>query len=163
MIRLLLPAALLLCAPAHVFGQTVERRDGPAGSPILTGVIVPPSARWVLLSGQVPPVVDPSKPSTSIEAFGDTEAQTVGVFRRIETLLKAEGLGFGDVVKLTVFLVGDPKLGGRQDFKGFSAGYARFFGTAEQPNKVARSTVQVAGLVNPGWLVEIEAIAVKLP
>jgi enamine deaminase RidA (YjgF/YER057c/UK114 family) len=67
------------------------------------------------------------------------------------------------VVKLTVYLVGDPAKGGKLDFAGFSQGYAQFFGTAQQPNKVARTTVQVAALANPGFLVEIEAVAAKVP
>jgi enamine deaminase RidA (YjgF/YER057c/UK114 family) len=71
------------------------------------------------------------------------------------------GLSLGDVVKMTVFLVGDPATGGKMDFKGFSEAYAQFFGTAGQPNVVARSTMQVSALVNPGWLVEIEVIAAK--
>jgi enamine deaminase RidA (YjgF/YER057c/UK114 family) len=41
------------------------------------------------------------------------------------------------------------------------AAYSRFFGTKEQPNKPARSTVQVAALVAPWALVEIEVIAAK--
>jgi enamine deaminase RidA (YjgF/YER057c/UK114 family) len=32
---------------------------------------------------------------------------------------------------------------------------------AEQPNFPARSTMQVAGPVNPGWLVKIEVTAVR--
>lgn len=35
------------------------------------------------------------------------------------------------------------------------------FGTAGQPNKLARSTVKVAGLATPGGLAEIELVAVK--
>ncbi len=57
----------------------------------------------------------------------------------------------------------DPKLGGKMDFAGFNAGYKEFFGTAENPNLVARSTVQVAGLAGPNFLIEIEAIAAKVP
>jgi enamine deaminase RidA (YjgF/YER057c/UK114 family) len=41
------------------------------------------------------------------------------------------------------------------------AGYSQFFGTKEQPNKPARSAVQVAALVAPGALLEIEVIAAK--
>ena len=40
-------------------------------------------------------------------------------------------------------------------------GYSASFGTKEQPNKPARSTMQVAGLVREGWLVEIEVTAAK--
>jgi enamine deaminase RidA (YjgF/YER057c/UK114 family) len=113
------------------------------------------------LSGQVPSVTDSSKPADSIEAYGDTRAQAVTTFTKIKGLLADQGLGFGDVIKLSVYLVGDPKKGGKLDFKGFSEAYAQFFGTAEQPNLVARTTVQVAALANPGFLVEIEATAAK--
>jgi enamine deaminase RidA (YjgF/YER057c/UK114 family) len=67
------------------------------------------------------------------------------------------GLGFGDVVKMNVFLVGDSATG-KMDFKGFMEAYTRFFGTADQPNLPARSAVQVAGLAAPGVLVEIECV-----
>ena len=44
---------------------------------------------------------------------------------------------------------------------GMKEAYARFFGTPGQPGRPARATVQVAGLVDEGQLVEIEAIAVR--
>jgi len=65
-----------------------------------------------------------------------------------------------DVVKMQIFLVGDPAKDGRIDFAGFMDGYRRHFGGMDQPNLPARSTVKVAGLVNPDWLVEIEVTAV---
>jgi enamine deaminase RidA (YjgF/YER057c/UK114 family) len=145
---------------AHA-APTVTRHGADGPSPILTGVTVPAGLETLYLSGQVPPVVDKAADATSPAAYGDTKAQTIGIFRKIEGLLAAQGYTLRDVIKLTVFLVGDPQLGGKQDFKGFSEGYAQFFGTTEQPNKVARSTVQVAALANPGFLVEIEAVAVK--
>ena len=43
----------------------------------------------------------------------------------------------------------------------FNEPYREFYGTAAQPNLPARSVMQVAGLVVPGWLVEIEVIAVR--
>jgi enamine deaminase RidA (YjgF/YER057c/UK114 family) len=109
----------------------------------------------------VPPMVDESAPKTSVKAFGDTKTQTVGVLKEIDKILKTAGIGMGDVVKMQVFLVGDPAKGDRMDFAGFMEGYRKFFGTPEQPNLPARSAMQVAGLVNPGWLVEIEVTAVK--
>ena len=51
---------------------------------------------------------------------------------------------------MTVYLVGDPAKGDKMDFEGFMAAYSQFFGTKEQPNLPARSTVQVAGLVAAG-------------
>jgi len=154
-------ASLGVVAAAQPAGAAeVVRHIGNPQSPILSGVTVPGGTTLVMLSGQVPPAVDSSKPADSIDAYGDTKTQTVGVLKRIEGLLVAQGLGMGDVVRMTVFLVGDPKLGGKMDFKGFSEGYAQFFGTAAQPNKVARSTVQVAALASPAFLVEIEVTAV---
>jgi len=41
------------------------------------------------------------------------------------------------------------------------AAYTQFFGTAAQPNKPSRSTVQVAGLVAPGALVEVDVVAAR--
>ena len=95
--------------------------------------------------------------------MGDTEAQTVGALGRIQELLKAQGLGMGDVVMMRVFLLGDPAKGGHMDFPGMMAGYTQFFGTAAQPNKPARTTVQLAGLAAPGALVEIEVQAARAP
>jgi enamine deaminase RidA (YjgF/YER057c/UK114 family) len=67
----------------------------------------------------------------------------------------------GDVIKMQVFLVGDPKLKGKMDFEGFMKGYTKFFGTKEQPKLPSRSVFQVAALANPVWLVEIEVTAIR--
>ena len=40
-------------------------------------------------------------------------------------------------------------------------GYKQFYGTEAQPNKTARITSQVAALVAPGMMVEIEVQAAK--
>jgi enamine deaminase RidA (YjgF/YER057c/UK114 family) len=66
-----------------------------------------------------------------------------------------------DVVKMTVFLAGDPAKGGKLDFPGLQASYTKFFGTPGQPNKPARSAFQVAALAAPWALVEIEVSAVR--
>jgi enamine deaminase RidA (YjgF/YER057c/UK114 family) len=81
--------------------------------------------------------------------------------KKIEATLKSMDLTMKDVVKMQVFLVGDPALGGKMDFAGLMESYRQFFGTAEQPNLPARSAMKVAGLANPGWLVEIEVTAVR--
>ena len=63
---------------------------------------------------------------------------------------------------MQVFLVGDPAKEGKMDFGGFMEGYVKYFGKeAGQMNLPARSTMQVAALANPGWLVEIEVTAVR--
>jgi enamine deaminase RidA (YjgF/YER057c/UK114 family) len=75
---------------------------------------------------------------------------------------KELGVGFGDIIKMTVFLVGDPEMDGKMDFAGFMRAYTRYFGTEEQPNKPARSAVQIAGLAGgPYMLVEIEAVIAR--
>ena len=62
---------------------------------------------------------------------------------------------------LRVLLVGDPKLGGRMDFAGMMAAYNEVYGS--RAKKPARITSQVAGLVAPGMLAEIEVQAARTP
>ncbi len=132
-------------------------------SPIAIMVSVPPGATTYYVSGMIPPVVNPNAPKGSIESFGDTKTQTEGALGKIKDALAAQGLGFGDVVMMHVYLAGDPAKDGKMDFAGMMEGYKEFFGTPEQPNKPARSTVQVAALAAPGALIEIEVLAAKAP
>ena len=90
----------------------------------------------------------------------DTKTQTVGALQAIQKSLAAQKLTLGDVVMMHVYLAADP-VTGKMDFAGFMGGYTQFFGTKEQPNKPARSAMQVAALAAPGALVEIEVIAVR--
>jgi len=115
----------------------------------------------VFLSGIVPSAADPQASRGTPGFYGNTEAQTINVLTSMQANLESMGLGLGDVIKLTVFLVGDPALNNQMDFSGFMAGYTRFFGTAEQPSLPARSAFQIAALTQPLMFVEIEAIAVR--
>jgi enamine deaminase RidA (YjgF/YER057c/UK114 family) len=126
--------------------------------PIAQAVEVSGNVRTVYVSGQVPPVVSKDADPNSREAYGDTKTQTVGALNRIKAILEGLGLGMGDVVKMQVFLV--HSAAAPMDFKAFMEGYTQFFG-GSQPNLPARSVVGVAALANPGFLVEIEVIAVK--
>jgi enamine deaminase RidA (YjgF/YER057c/UK114 family) len=135
-------------------------RIGPDASPISVSVSVPPGSRLVYVSGQVPDVVDAAAPEGSTARYGDTETQTRSVLRKVEEALKAQGLALGDVVMMRVFLVAPPGQS-RMDFAGMMKAYREYFGTTAQPDKPARSTMQVGGLVDSGWLVEIEATAAK--
>jgi enamine deaminase RidA (YjgF/YER057c/UK114 family) len=147
----LLLAAALLATPV-VHAQQIKRTPIPNSSfPISVAVSVPAGAETVYFSGVLPESVD-----------ADTQAQTLSVLNRLKAALASEGLGFADVVSLRVFLVGDPKLDNRLDFKGLNASFGQFFGTAEQPNKPARTAVQVAALPLPGALVEIDLIAARV-
>lgn len=162
---LVLGAAALLAAnlPAAAGAQAVNRIGNTPQARILTGAIVAPGAEIFHLSGQLASPIDPSKPATTVEAFGDTKTQTVSIFNKIKTILAAQGYTMSDVFKMTVFVTAAPGMDGKMDFAGFNAGYAEFFGTAENPNKVARSTVQVAGLAGPNFLIEIEVTAARMP
>lgn len=153
-------AALMMSTVASA--APIVRHTNPPPAIILGGVTIPPGAELVLLSGQLASPIDPAK-TDSIEAYGDTKTQTVSTLNKVKAALAKLGYSMADVVKLTVFVMGDPKLGGKMDFAGFNAGYKEFFGTAENPNLAARSTVQVAGLAGPNFLIEIEAIAAKAP
>ncbi|UGQ46899.1 RidA family protein [Massilia endophytica] len=155
---LLLSAAL---AGGSARAQDIVRHKIPGSDfPIAQAVTLPPNATIHFISGQVPPVIDRSAPAESLAAYGDTKTQTVGVLKKIEEVLKSMGLAMGDVVKMQVFLVGDPAKGGRADIKGFMEAYTQFFG-GPQPNLPARAVMQVAALNVPGWLVEIEVVAAK--
>lgn len=158
MLRLIVGiSALALAAGAPA--QTVKRL-GPENAPISASVEMPAGSRLVYVSGTVPDPLDASATAGSGLRFGDTEAQTRSVLSKIEAQLKQHGLAMGDVVMMRVFLVAPPN-STRMDFAGMMRGYSAFFGTAQQPNKPARSTMQVAGLVDPGWLVEIEVTAAR--
>jgi enamine deaminase RidA (YjgF/YER057c/UK114 family) len=124
------------------------------------------SAVWagdtLYVSGMTgPPVTPEDKTKGTPAVYGDTEQQTMGALKAIETTLKGQGLTMADVVEMQVFLVGDPAKGGKMDFAGMNASYGKFFGTAEQPNRPVRAAVQLAALANPNALVEIMVIAVK--
>jgi enamine deaminase RidA (YjgF/YER057c/UK114 family) len=147
--------AAMLCASLHfAIAQTaVTRIPLPNNSPfpISEGVW---AGDTLYLSGSIDSSVAKGTP-------GDTETQTVNILKSIETTLESQHLTLADVVLMHAYLAGDPVRGGKMDFAGFMAGYTQFFGTKDQPNKPARSAMQVAALALPGALVEIEVIAVN--
>ncbi len=129
------------------------------GSPIATSILVPEGRDIVYVSGTVPDAVNKEAPPGSVERFGDTEAQTRSVLGKIERELKAHGMDLRNVVMMRVFLVAPP---GEKamDFRGMMKAYLERYPMG-QTDKPARSTMEVAGLVDPGWLVEIEVTAAK--
>jgi enamine deaminase RidA (YjgF/YER057c/UK114 family) len=139
--------------------QTTVRHVQQADRPIATAVW---AGDTLYLSGQLASPQTPADPAKGTgDVYGDTEAQSTSALTKIQAALKTEGLTMGDVVMMHVFLAGDPAKGGKLDFPGMMAAYLRFFGTKDQPNKPARSAMQVAALAAPWALVEIEVIAVK--
>jgi len=154
---------LFLFAGANICAADVTRHPLPNNStfPIAQAVEASADSTLIWHSGTVPGPANPDAERGTREYWGDTEAQALSVFSRMEASFEKLGVGFGDVLKMTVFLVGDPELGGRMDFDGFMRAYTKYFGTAEQPNLPARSAVQIAGLAGEGMLVEVEVVLAR--
>jgi enamine deaminase RidA (YjgF/YER057c/UK114 family) len=150
----------LSCAALALAGtaQAQVTRTGAPTATISSLVTVPAGYASVYVAGTTA-----STPGQAIPETMDSKAQTTVILEKIKALLAAEGLGLGDIVKMNVYLVGVPSKGGAMDSAGMNESYRTFFGTADQPNKPVRATVQVAALGSPTTLVEIEATAAKKP
>ena len=160
--ELLAGACLLaLCARPAPAAEPVVRHD-VAGFPIAASIEVPAGYSTVYLSGMGAEIADKSAKPMTLAAYGDTETQTRSALNRIAATLAGLHLGLGDVVQMHAYIAADPKLG-RIDFAGMMKAYKEFFGTSGQPDLPTRSAFQVAGLANPGWLIEIEVQAVRKP
>ena len=160
-IRLLCPLLLLSSLAA---AQDVVRHKLPNGNPfpISAAVEVPAGQDAGLLErhgARRSPI--PKAPKDSIAAYGDTKDPNHRRAQHHQGELESLHLTLGDVIKMQVFMAGDPAKGGKMDFAGFMQGYTQFFGTPAQPNLPVRSAMQVAALANPGFLVEIEVTAVR--
>ena len=141
-------ASLLLCSqPSQTAEGLVIQRNGTPGAPFSSSIWV---GDLLYVSGMLPEATT-----------GDTRAQTASTLGAIRKVLQSQGLDLADVIQMHVYLVGDPTQGGKMDFAGMNAAYLEHFGTAVQPNRPVRSTVQVAGLARPGALVEIEVVAAR--
>lgn len=127
--------------------RTVATAQAPrAIGPYSQGVLVGTPGHTVLYTaGQIP-----LDPATGELVPGDVRAATNRVLDNLAAILAEAGMGFGDVVKTTVFLVD------LADFAAMNEEYGkRFDGTFP-----ARSTVQVAALPK-GARVEIEVVAAR--
>lgn len=98
----------------------------------------------VFLSGQLPRQADGSI------VDGGMEAQAQQAMDNLSAVLSSAGLDFSDIVKTTVWIT-DPSLMGQ-----LNAVYERYF-----PQPFPARSVVVSGLVAPGALLEIEAIACR--
>ncbi|MDB5460372.1 MAG: Endoribonuclease [Caulobacteraceae bacterium] len=153
-VALALASALILPAAAAAAASAAPViRVGAPASPIASLTLVPAGSDIAFVSGTTPGQPGQPKPV-------GTQAQTVDVLTKISALLKAQGMSMGDIVVMRVFLGVDPDKGGHADREGMNAGFKQFFGTADQPNKPARTTVAVTDMA-PGSFVEIDAQAVR--
>lgn len=130
----------------------IERRG--EGRHFFTTIKVPAGAESLYLSGSgASPLEDGS--------WGEMEQQVVDTFESFKETLESQGWSMSDIVQVRAFAVSDEF--GYLDFDGFNRGYRKFFGTEENPLKPVRTFVEIQGLMVPGWLVEIEIRAARMP
>jgi len=161
LMKIALPLAALL-TPLAAHAQVTKIKTNPTAL-ILDAADVKAGTDIIYLSGQLASPLDPAKPMSELKSaddFGDTKTQTISALAKIKKILESRGYTMADVIKLTLFVAADPKLG-KMDFAGANEGFKTVFGTAENPSTVARSTFQVSALAGPYYLIEVEAIAAK--
>ncbi|MSO92665.1 MAG: RidA family protein [Rhodospirillales bacterium] len=115
------------------------------GAHFSAAVEIPPNARWLRLSGQVPVNPDGTIPK-------GIEAQAERVWLNIFAVLAHAGMSAEDLVAVTIFM---PRA---EDRAGFQAARNRMLG-GEKP---ASTLITVTALPHPEYLVEIEAWAAKV-
>jgi 2-iminobutanoate/2-iminopropanoate deaminase len=147
--------ALLAASATGASAADITRVYASPEAPIASLTRVPAGYDMVFVSGATPGAQGQPKPV-------GTEAQTTDVLNKIKKLLADQDMTMGDVVVMRVFLGVDPDKGGHADRAGMNAAFKTFFGTADQPNKPARTTVAIVDDA-PGTFVEIDAIAAKKP
>lgn len=155
-------AALLILSTALARAESpsgVVFTGGEGASPISSGVGVPAGRAYFWTSGTGAPLIK-KEGTTTYERYGDTYVQGAATLKGLATVLEKQGLTMKDVVYLRVYVAPDAAKGGKPDFPAWFRAYGEIFNTKENPVKTARSTVGVAALVNPDWLIEIEAVAV---
>ena len=107
------------------------------------------TGRFVAVSGQLALDED-----GKVVGEGDPAAQARQVFENLRRCLASAGAAFDDVVKLTFFVTDMAHMG------AIRAARAEHIPDDRLP---AASAVQVAALVRPEFLMEIEALAVVAP
>src|ERR1700748_390350 len=122
--------------------QTVAAPFGPYSH----AVEVPEGSRLLYISGEVGVLPDGNVPQ-------GIAAQAEACWRNIIAILADAGMGIGDLVKITTYLVRP------EDVAAAGAARAMHLGDA----RPGSATIIVKGLVAPEWLIEIEAVAAARP
>lgn len=121
--------------------------DGLVVAPFFSQVaVVPPTATTIYVGGQN--AVDETG---ALVGGDDAAAQTKRVYANLGTALAAAGAGFGDLVSVSVLVVGGV------DIEAAYGVAAEAMGGLPKPPLV--TLARVAGLARPGALVEVSAIA----
>ncbi|MGH9382598.1 MAG: RidA family protein [Thermoanaerobaculia bacterium] len=125
-----------------------EHRRVSSGSPYEPRIGFSRAARHgnvIAVSGTAPLAAD----GTTV-APGDPAAQARRCFEIIRDALEQLGAGLGDVIRTRIFLTRV------EDWQAVGPVHGEFF----RDVRPAATMVQVSGLLDPDWLVEIEADAV---
>lgn len=146
MILALFGPAATVAAQAAGTGPRFVNPPGLAPPTGYTHVVVAPDGRTVYIAGQV------AFDSTGrVVGAGDFRAQAEQVFANLNRALTSVGASFKDVLKTTTFLTDLTQVAVLREVR------ARYLDPTHPP---ASTAVQVAGLVRPELLIEIEAVAV---
>jgi reactive intermediate/imine deaminase len=144
--RVLLPVLFML-VPMMAFAQV--KRTNPPTLSAPTGythiVEVTGPNKTIYISGQIA-----YDKEGKLVGAGDMKAQAEQVFKNLEAALAAAGAKFSDVVKMNSYITDMSKIQAVRDVR------ARYF----KDSLPASTFVQVAGLVRPELLLEIEVVAV---
>ncbi|SNT52543.1 Rid family hydrolase [Rhodococcoides kyotonense] len=178
-------------------GARAVIEPGESNPMIAQGVEISGDATVYKSSGIGPTAMNDEAPEGSPESYIDTdqfsggtlpdgvtvtEAQGIGVLKKIRDNLEDQGYSLEDVVTMRVFLDNAPGTD-RADYTGWNRAYRQFFantnldteetelvpmGTAEPAAPIERNSarpsrfaLEVATLPVQGWLVEVEVDAVK--
>jgi 2-iminobutanoate/2-iminopropanoate deaminase len=109
------------------------------------GLEVKSGARTLYLSGQVGILPDGTIPK-------DIAAQAEAVWANIHAILADAGMGFADLIKITVLLTDKAYIG------AFRSSRDKALGDVTPP---ASTLMIVSALASPDFLIEVEAIAAK--
>jgi enamine deaminase RidA (YjgF/YER057c/UK114 family) len=122
--------------------------DGMYKSPVFSqGIVLPANARILLIGGQ-----NGVNEKGEIVGKGDVAKQAEQAITNLITVLEAAGAGLEHLVKTTVLIHVDA------DMQAAYGPWMKAWG--QRPNPPLVTSMRVAGLANPDFLIEIEAQAV---
>ena len=114
------------------------------GGPYSHGVEIPPNSRLLFVSGQVALRKDGTIPPTM-------EEQTEVVWQNIAAILASAGMGITDICKMNSYLTRF------EDFATYRVGRDKYL----RGYRPASTSVVLASLAKPEFLLEVEVVAAK--
>jgi enamine deaminase RidA (YjgF/YER057c/UK114 family) len=117
----------------------------PVNNAYAHGVLIPPGANVLYISGQIGAGPDGDIPA-------DPAAQAEIAWSNVMAIVREAGMDANDIVKLTAYIVDDAA------FPPYAAARNRDIGAI---SKAAATTVFVPRLLKLEWKIEIEAIAAR--